>query len=51
MEKKTKKFNPKPKNEFEKGLFHHFEKACFLEKDNQNQYEKRKKESVKRELR
>lgn len=49
MVKKPKKFNPKPKNDFEKGLFQRFEKACFLEKDDQKYSEKRKK-FVKREL-
>ncbi|QGM92379.1 hypothetical protein GIR35_14790 [Enterococcus faecalis] len=47
MEKKLKKYHPKPKNEFEKSLFKRFEKIGSLEELNRNHLELWKKRNDK----
>lgn len=49
MEKKQKKYNPKPKSEFEKGLFKRFEEIGSLEELNRRNLEfwEKRKEKLK----
>lgn len=47
MGKKEKKYNPKPRNEFEKGLFKYFEKDYSLKKLDKKHFEIWKKENTK----
>jgi len=45
MRDKTKKYNPKPRNEFEEKLFKYFEKDYALDKKHYEQW--KKKENIK----
>lgn len=47
MRNKTKKYNPKPKNEFEEKLFKYFEKDYSLKKLDKRDFEMQKKENTK----